>query len=124
MNPNTGTCPMFQTPRDAKITIGIYKRIPVLWRDEPEENPWGLSFMAMFHMANDSGMFRTRDQLERDGWTLTGNIFVAGCKRMLPLYEGKADPSLRSPTRELHKRSRASQDTELRRTSAETNENS
>jgi hypothetical protein len=32
-------------PRDAKITIGIYKRIPVLWRDDPEENPRGLSFM-------------------------------------------------------------------------------
>ena len=30
--------------------------------------------MRMFHMANDSGLFRTRDQLERDGWTLTGNV--------------------------------------------------
>ena len=51
---------MFQTQRDAEITIGIYKRVPVLWRDEPEENPWGLSFMRMFDMANDAGLFRTR----------------------------------------------------------------
>ena len=92
---------MFQTQRDAEITIGIYKRVPVLWRDEPEENPWGLSFMRMFDMANDSGLFRTRDQLERDGWTLAGNVFVRGGKRMLPLYEAKTDPSLRSSTRLL-----------------------
>jgi hypothetical protein len=43
----------------------------------------------MFHMANDSGLFRTRDQLERDGWTLTGNVFVRSGLRMLPLYEAK-----------------------------------
>ena len=78
VNPNTGTTPVFRSRRDAEITIGIYKRVPVLWRDEPEENPWGISFMRMFDMANDSGLFRTRDQLERDGWTLTGNVFVRG----------------------------------------------
>ena len=89
VNPNTGTSPVFRSRRDAEITIGIYKRVPVLWRDEPEENPWGLSFMAMFHMANDSGLFRVRDQLERDGWTITGNIFTRDDQRMLPLYEGK-----------------------------------
>ena len=44
--------------------------------------------MAMFHMANDSGLFRTRDQLERDGWTY-GNVFIRGSERMLPLYEAK-----------------------------------
>jgi Eco57I restriction-modification methylase len=89
VNPNTGTTPLFRSRRDAEITIGIYKRVPVLWREDPEENPWGLSFMAMFHMANDSRLFRTRDQLERDGWTLTGNVFIRGSERMLPLYEAK-----------------------------------
>ena len=29
------------------------------------------------------------DQLERDGWTLHGNIFIRDGKRMLPLYEAK-----------------------------------
>jgi hypothetical protein len=89
VNPNTGTAPVFRSRRDAEITIGIYKRVPVLWRDDPEDNPWGLSFMAMFHMANDSGLFRTRGQLERDGWTLRGNVFTRGGERMLPLYEAK-----------------------------------
>jgi hypothetical protein len=89
VNPNTGTTPVFRSRRDAEITIGIYKRVPVLWRDEPEENPWGLSFTRMFDMASDSRLFRTRDQLESDGWVLSGNVFVRGSKRMLPLYEAK-----------------------------------
>jgi hypothetical protein len=72
VNPNTGTTPVFRSRRDAEITIGIYKRVPVLWRDDPEDNPWGLSFMAMLHMANDSGLFRTDDK---------GDV--------LPLYEAK-----------------------------------
>jgi hypothetical protein len=43
----------------------------------------------MFHMSNDSGLFRTRDELEADGWHLEGNVFVRDGKRMLPLYEAK-----------------------------------
>jgi hypothetical protein len=89
VNPNTGTSPLFRSRRDAEITTGIYKRIPILWRDFPEENPWGLSFMAMFHMANDSNLFRTEDQLKSTGWTLEGNVFTRDGKQMLPLYEAK-----------------------------------
>jgi hypothetical protein len=89
INPNSGTLPVFRTAHDSKITAEIYMRIPVLWRDAPSINPWGLSFLAMYHMANDSGQFRTREQLEMDGWKLTGNVFIIGTERMLPLYEGK-----------------------------------
>jgi hypothetical protein len=89
LNPNTGTCPTFRTNRDAQITIGIYRRVPVLWRDDREDNPWGLSFMRMFDMANDSHLFCTRAQLQYDGWTLEGNVFTRDGRRMLPLYEAK-----------------------------------
>jgi hypothetical protein len=89
VNPNTGTAPVFKSRRDAEITIGIYKRVPVLWRDEPEENPWALSFQLMFMMNTDSNLFQTRRQLEREGWILDGNVFVRGSRRMLPLYEAK-----------------------------------
>ncbi len=41
-----------------------------------ESNPWGVEFLAMFHMANDSGLFRTREELERAGYELKGNVFV------------------------------------------------
>lgn len=51
--------------------------------------PGGVSFMAMFHMANDSHLFRTAEQLEAEGWELRGNIYERDGKRMLPLYEAK-----------------------------------
>jgi N-6 DNA Methylase len=88
-NPNTGTCPVFRSRRDAKITLEIYRRLPILWRDSPEENLWELSFMRMFDMATDSRRFRTSGQLEDAGWTREGNSFVKGMRRMLPLYEAK-----------------------------------
>jgi hypothetical protein len=90
INPNTGTCPIFRTKRDASIALALYRRAGVLWReDDPDGNPWGLRFMAMFHMANDSGLFRTRAELASAGWTLQGNRFVKDGKVMLPLYEAK-----------------------------------
>ncbi|MFJ8042138.1 Eco57I restriction-modification methylase domain-containing protein [Kitasatospora sp. NPDC096147] len=96
VNPNTGTLPVFRSRRDAEITLGIYRRVPVLLReDDPEGNPWGLSFGTMFHMSNDSHLFRTREQLEAEPaknserWRLEGNIFTRGEQRMLPLYEAK-----------------------------------
>ena len=95
LNPNTGTCPVFRTRRDAEIALGIYRRVPVLIDEakvaagNPDGNPWGVSFMTMFHMSNESHLFRTREQLEADGWTLRGNVFERGHERMLPLYEAK-----------------------------------
>lgn len=90
LNPNTRTCPIFRTKRDAEITKAIYRRVPVLIKEgPPEENPWGLMFLRMFDMSNDSHLFRTREQLERDGWKLEGNIFIKGRDRYLPLYEAK-----------------------------------
>ncbi|MEA5053081.1 MAG: restriction endonuclease, partial [Propionicimonas sp.] len=95
LNPNTGTCPVFRTRRDAEITLGIYRRVPVLINenDPVNGNPWGISFMRMFDMSNDSHLFHTRDELEADGWTLNGNVFErsldGGVTRMLPLFEAK-----------------------------------
>ncbi len=39
-------------------------------------NPWGVRFLRMFDMANDSHLFRTREQLEQAGYVLRGNRFV------------------------------------------------
>jgi Eco57I restriction-modification methylase len=90
LNPNTRTCPIFRTCRDAEITKAIYRRMPVLLRDGAEEqNPWGIRFATMFHMSNDSGRFRVREQLETDGWQLVGNVFRHGDEEYLPLYEGR-----------------------------------
>src|SRR6266699_922748 len=90
LNPNTRTCPIFRSKRDMELTKTIYKRVPVLIKDgPPEEKPWGIAFNSMFHMANDSHLFRTREQLETDGLRLEGNVFHKDGEACLPLYEGK-----------------------------------
>lgn len=96
LNPNTRTCPIFRSKRDAELTRAIYRRVPVLIREArgkvPEENPWGIQFKTMFHMSNDSRLFRTREELENEGWELRGNVFVRpddDRRRYLPLYEAK-----------------------------------
>jgi hypothetical protein len=51
VNPNTRTCPIFLSQRDVEITKKIYERVPVLIREgDPDGNPWGITFRAMFHM--------------------------------------------------------------------------
>jgi len=90
LNPNTRTCPIFRSKRDAELTKAIYRRVPVLIQEgPPEQNPWGVKFATMFHMSNDSHLFRTRTQLEEEGWTLEGNRFVKEGECYLPLYEAK-----------------------------------
>jgi len=43
----------------------------------------------MFHMANDSGLFRTRDELERDGQQMVGGRFDGSRGVYMPLFEAK-----------------------------------
>ena len=89
LNPNTRTCPTFRTKADAELTKAIYRRVPVLIREEPEQNPWEVRFLAMFHMSNDSHLFKTRAELEAQGFSLRGNRFEKAGEVYLPLYEAK-----------------------------------
>ncbi|MFJ5225110.1 Eco57I restriction-modification methylase domain-containing protein [Streptomyces sp. NPDC088400] len=90
LNPNTGTCPVFRSRRDAEISLAIYRLLPVLIQvGTPTRNPWGVSLGRMFHMTEDSHLFHTHESLKSDGWTLKGNIFTKGNAEMLPLYEGR-----------------------------------
>ncbi|WP_447006524.1 Eco57I restriction-modification methylase domain-containing protein [Saccharothrix isguenensis] len=59
LNPNTGTCPVFRTRRDAEITLRVYRTVPIMVRSGvPEGNAWGISFMqGLFNMTSDSALF-------------------------------------------------------------------
>lgn len=83
INPNTRTCPIFRSRRDAELTRKIYRNVPVLIEEYEESsdekspsgsisNPWGIRFSTMFHMSNDSRLFSDTDGGEH-----------------LPLYEAK-----------------------------------
>lgn len=89
LNPNSGTCPVFRTRRDAELTLAVYRRVPVLVREEPFENPWNITMTGMVHMANDSSEFRESTQLNRDGWERHGAVFTKPGREMVPLYESK-----------------------------------
>jgi hypothetical protein len=90
LNPNTGTLPIFRSRRDADITLGCYRRHPVLVRDgDPTGNPWGLHFRTLFHMANDSDLFRTAGDLELESAAFDGWAWQRDDQRWLPLYEAK-----------------------------------
>lgn len=91
INPNTKTAPVFRSKMDAVTASAIYDRVPVLIDEQKYDagNPWGLSFMAMFHMSNDSGSFRTAAQLIADKWVREGTDWLKGEIRMVPLYEAK-----------------------------------
>jgi hypothetical protein len=78
VNPNTKTAPVFRSKMDAKLTAKIYDHVPVLIEEGKGAagNPWDIEFMAMFHMANDSGLFRTAVQLRQAGYVRNGTDWV------------------------------------------------
>lgn len=93
VNPNTGTAPIFRSRRDMELTTGIYSRLPVLV-DRSGGIPvtaWPVRYATMFHMTNDSHLFRTRAELEeREGaWHTGSNRFGSASGEWIPLYEGK-----------------------------------
>ncbi|MFW2014801.1 Eco57I restriction-modification methylase domain-containing protein [Acinetobacter bereziniae] len=93
VNPNTLTCPIFQSRYDAEITKKIYQQVPVLIREatdnQPEVNPWGITFTRMFDMSNDSHLFKTYEDLMGEGYELNGNHFIKDEFEYVPLYESK-----------------------------------
>ena len=93
VNPNTGTAPIFRSRRDAKLTTAIYSRLPVLVDRSlgGEVKTWPVKYSNMFHMTNDSGVFRTREELEeKEGaYLVGGNRFSSPSGDWVPLYEGK-----------------------------------
>ncbi len=91
LNPNTRTCPIFRTRRDAKLTEQVYRRVPILVDESRKAggNPWGVKFCPMFHQTNDAEQFIDAAKLAADGYKLQGNRWTKGKSVCLPLYEAK-----------------------------------
>jgi hypothetical protein len=92
LNPNTRTCPIFRTRRDAEITKSIYRNIPILIdnnREGPTGNPWGIQFKRMLDQTNNAELFHEPDSLEANGFKLKGNKWIKGKQIYVPLYEAK-----------------------------------
>ena len=92
VNPNTGTAPVFRTRRDADITRRIYQDHPVLVEHlaDGDRRVWPVRYSTMFHMTNDSHLFRTAAQMEDEGfYPVQGNRWKRGKELYLPLYQGR-----------------------------------
>lgn len=93
VNPNTGTAPIFRSRRDMALTTAIYARVPVLVDRSGGGSvaAWPVRYATMFHMTNDSHLFRTRAELEeREGaWSIGGNRLQSAAGEWVPLYVGR-----------------------------------
>lgn len=88
-NPNTKTCPVFRTSRDAELNAKIYRNSTILFNENTNNNPWNIKFGSTFNMASDSQLFETYESLINKGAKLKGNIFQFEARSYVPLYEGK-----------------------------------
>jgi hypothetical protein len=90
VNPNTLTLPVFKFVDDAQLVLSIQSNAPILVRrkdDSPDENPWGVEFLRMFDMTNDSNLFRRPEDLEQS--QERGPIKIVSDNTYFPLYESK-----------------------------------
>ncbi|MDZ8068550.1 MAG: N-6 DNA methylase [Nostoc sp. DedQUE08] len=72
INPNTLNCPVFRTVKDAQLSKKIYQNAQVIENEITNSNPWNISCTTIFHMSNDSGLFKEYES-----------------ENTLPLYEAK-----------------------------------
>jgi hypothetical protein len=73
LSPNTRTCPTFRSQADADLTKKIYSNVPVLVREDGNNNPWGIEYkQGLFNLTSASSLFEK-----------------APSASLLPLYEAK-----------------------------------
>lgn len=86
LNPNTRTCPIFRTHRDAEITKEIYRRVPVLM-DESKEggNSWGVFYIRLIDYSDYANDLEPAEHwVDNTIYTSSGSAI-----RVLPVYESK-----------------------------------
>jgi len=90
VNANTRTFPIFRTRRDGELGKAIYRRIPILVREDPAQNAWNAFYMRLVHYGDHAEeLVPLKGALEsgftRSDWALMddkGN-------RLLPVFESK-----------------------------------
>ena len=82
LNPNTRTCPIFRSSKDAELTKSIYRA--------GAHSTWPYKLGTLFHSSNDAGKFEEDTDLRNNGWNENPRGFLSnGNEQAFPLYEGK-----------------------------------
>jgi len=92
LNPNTKTCPIFRTRKDAELVKKIYRQVPILIDEAKGDagNPWQVRFRQQFNMTTDSHLFRTAAELENEGfWRAGPHLYKKANEEYVSLYEAK-----------------------------------
>jgi hypothetical protein len=75
INPDTETCPVFRSSRDAELSTVIYRRVRVFGRAE-QRTPasWAARIpQGLYHQTNDASLLREPTQLLAQGFNQTGD---------------------------------------------------
>jgi len=88
INPNTLTCPIFSSRRDFEIIKKIHQANPIIF---DSRNPVfnGIRIHRMFNMADDSNLFKSKNDLEKHTKKEESQIFFQENSKLLPIYESK-----------------------------------
>ena len=104
LNPNTRTCPIFRTRRDAEITKGVYSHMPILGKATvASENEWSLAIpQGTFHQTNDAHLLHSQRDLSNrraieqpdGGWLVSSKAYRRVFEgRLIWLYDHRAASS-------------------------------
>jgi hypothetical protein len=90
LNPNTRTCPIFRSERDATLSLAVHRRHEVILREQ-SSNPGShqIRVTRMFDMNKQRDLFKTGDDLKESGLTFVNGYYVGAGLRYVRLLEGK-----------------------------------
>lgn len=92
INPNTLTCPVLTSNKDALLIKKIYSGTPIFVNKtnaKKENEEWGVSFMRMFDMSTDSDLFKYKSDIEVESISFGTTSKNHKLPRFFPLYEAK-----------------------------------
>ena len=87
VNPETGTLPQCETPKDLRILSRIADSLSILGQSD-----WNARYSSGLHMTGDAAELRDCETLKEQGFKLWGSWFVRGGEEKeeyAPVYEGK-----------------------------------
>lgn len=86
INPNTQTCPVFRSSKDARLAKQIHLSGDVLVRENrtDADNPWFIHLQRMFNMTDDSYLFKSTDEVS----ALEKKEIVSNRKKIESSYVG------------------------------------
>lgn len=90
INPNTLTMPLFPSTGEAAIVRYIYASLHCLVETHIENRGrWSVRMQRMLHMGDDSGLFKTEEQLAEDHFQRVGSSWLSAAQKYIPLLEAK-----------------------------------